>query len=258
VEALDKLARGQSREAFITPAQMIETALKHGVDGIAFTYSEPAVWLEYVLDVSKLAHEAGLFTVYVSNSFVTDEALELMAPHIDVLCSDIKSLSAEFYKDICPVSTIDQVLGSIKRAAELGIHVETRTNVIPTKNDNLEELAGIAEWIRDNLGADSPWHVTKFFPAYQLSHLPATENAIIDQAAEAGRAAGLINVYGHTDISCDCATENAPVSAWMELDADALNTVKACAAPCCGDEGILVKKFEREAGLIPVTKSATS
>ena len=95
VEALDKLARGQSTEAWITPEQMVETAFKHGVEGTAFTYSEPAVWLEYVL-------------------------------------------------------------GSIRRAAELGIHVETRTNVIPTKNDNLEELAGIAEWIRDNLGADSP------------------------------------------------------------------------------------------------------
>ncbi|MEE8307195.1 MAG: hypothetical protein V3R81_08010, partial [Gammaproteobacteria bacterium] len=82
--------------------------------------------------------------------------------------------------------------------------------------------------------------------------------AIIDQAAEAGRAAGLINVYGHTDISCDCATENAPVSAWMELDAQTLNTVKACAAPCCGDEGILVKKFEREAGLIPLRRTAAT
>jgi pyruvate formate lyase activating enzyme len=126
--------------------------------------------------------------------------------------------------------------------------------VIPTKNDSLEELAGIAGWIRDNLGADSPWHVTKFFPAYQLSHLPATDNAIIDQAAQAGRDLGLRHVYGHTDISCDCATENAPVSAWVELDADALNSVKACAAPCCGDEGILVKKFEREAGLLEPRK----
>jgi len=99
--------------------------------------------------------------------------------------------------------------------------------------------------------------VTKFFPAYQLSHLPATENSIIDAAAEAGREIGLNNVYGHTDISCDCATENAPVSAWMELDADTLNTVKACAAPCCGDEGILVKKFEREAGLIPAIETTT-
>ena len=250
VEALDKLAKGESTDAWITPEQIVESALKHEVGGIAFTYSEPAVWLEYVLDVSKLAREAGLFTVYVSNSFVTDEALELMAPHIDVLCSDIKSLSAEFYKDICPVSTIEQVLGSIKKASDLGIHVETRTNVIPGKNDSPEELREIAEWIRDNLGADSPWHVTKFFPAYQLSHLPATPNAIIDEAAVTGREIGLKHVYAHTDISCDCATENMPVSAWLELDAHALNTMNKCAADCCGDEGILVKKFERAAGLL--------
>ncbi len=250
VEALDKLARGESTEAWITPEQIIETALKHGVDGIAFTYSEPAVWLEYVLDVSRLARKAGLFTVYVSNSFVTDEALELMSPYIDVLCSDIKSLSDEFYEDICPVSNVEQVLSSIRTARALGIHVETRTNVIPGKNDNPEELMRIAEWIRDNLGADSPWHVTKFFPAYELSHIRPTPNAIIDIAAENARKIGLQNVYGHTDISCDCATENAPVSDWLELDAAGLNEVKRCAASCCGDEGILVKKFEREAGLL--------
>ena len=251
VEALDKLAKGQSTDAWVTPEDLVETALKHKVGGIAFTYSEPAVWLEYVLDVSKLAHEAGLFTVYVSNSFVTDEALELMAPHIDVLCSDIKSLSAEFYQDICPVSTVDQVLGSIKKARELGIHVETRTNVIPGKNDDPRELRQISEWIRDNLGDDSPWHVTKFFPAYQLSHLPATPNEIIDEAAVAGREVGLKHVYGHTDISCDCATENIPVKAWLELDPAALNEVNQCAASCCGDEGILLKKFEKEAGVLP-------
>ena len=159
-------------------------------------------------------------------------------------------MSAEFYKDICPVSTIDQVLGSIKKAHDLGIHVETRTNIIPTKNDDLDEMKRIAEWIYNNLGADSPWHVTKFFPAYKLSHLPETPNEIIDAAAENGRKLGLVNVYGHSDISCDCATENMPVSEW--LDADALNAVKQCAAPCCGDEGILVKKFEKEAGLLNV------
>ncbi len=250
VEALDKLAKGQSTDPWVRPEQIVETALRHEVDGIAFTYSEPAVWLEYVLDVSKLAHEAGLFTVYVSNSFVTDEALELMAPHMDVLCSDIKSMSAGFYKDICPVSTVEQVLNSIKKANDLGIHVETRTNVIPGKNDSPQELRQIAEWIRDNLGADSPWHVTKFFPAYQLSHIPPTPHAIIDEAAATGREIGLRHVYAHTDISCDCATENMPVSAWLEMDANALNEVNQCAASCCGDEGILVKKFERAAGLL--------
>ena len=80
VKALDELARGESKEAWVTPESLIETALRAGVQGIAFTYSEPAVWLEYVMDVCVLAHEAGLYTVYVSNSFVTDEALEVMAP----------------------------------------------------------------------------------------------------------------------------------------------------------------------------------
>ena len=235
VEALDQLARGQSADAWVAPAQMVETALKHGVDGIAFTYSEPAVWLEYVID----------------------EALELMAPHIDVLCSDIKSLREDFYREICPVGTVEQVLGSIEKAAELGIHVETRTNVIPTRNDDPDELERIAAWIRDHLGADSPWHVTKFFPAYRLSHLPATDDTIIERAAAAARALGLKNVYGHTDISCDCAGENAPVSAWLELDPDQLADLNRCPAPCCGDEGILVVKFEREAGLADVTKTTT-
>ncbi|MCP4433789.1 MAG: radical SAM protein, partial [Gammaproteobacteria bacterium] len=215
-----------------------------------FTYSEPAVWLEYVIDVSRAAHQAGLFTVYVSNSFVTDEALELMAPHIDVLCSDIKSLSDEFYKDICPVSEVDQVLASISRAQQLGIHVETRTNVIPGKNDSEAELLQIAEWIRDNLGVDSAWHITRFFPAYKLSHIAPTPSEIIDKAVANARLAGLNNVYGHTDISCDCATENTPVADWLQLDAEALNEVRKCAADCCGDEGILLKKLEREAGLL--------
>ena len=128
--------------------------------------------------------------------------------------------------------------------------VRTRTNIIPGKNDDPRALAAIAEWIRDNLGADSPWHVTKFYPAYQLSHLPATPNAIIDAAAKSGREIGLQNVYAHTDISCDCATENKPVSAWLELDADTLKQINKCAASCCGDEGILVKKFEKQAGVL--------
>jgi pyruvate formate lyase activating enzyme len=250
VQALDKLARGESTDAWVTPEEIVEVALKHGVQGIAFTYSEPAVWMEYVIDVSRMAHAAGLYTVYVSNSYVTDEALEEVAPHIDVRCSDIKSLSDEFYKDICPVSTVDQVLASIKKAYDLGIHVETRTNVIPGKNDDPVELERIAQWVYDNLGADSPWHVTKFFPAYQLSHVPETPHEIIHTAAEQGKAIGLKHVYAHTDISCDCASENATVADWLGKPAEEVLQINKCAASCCGDEGILVKKFEKEAGLI--------
>ncbi len=250
VEALNRLARGESTDAWVRPEQVVELAQKHGVDGIAFTYSEPAVWLEYVIDVGKLAKEAGLYTVYVSNSYVTEEALQEVAPYIDVMCSDIKSLRDDFYRDICPTSQVSEVLTSIKQAHELGIHVETRTNIIPGKNDDPDELRRIAEWIRDNLGADSPWHVTKFFPAYQLSHVPETPNEIIELAAAQAREVGLEHVHSHTDISCDCASDNASVDDWLGRSAEEIEQMNKCSASCCGSEGILVKKFEKEAGLI--------
>lgn len=247
VEALDALARGQSTAAYATPAQLVEAAQRHGVEGIAFTYSEPAVWLEYVLDVSVLAKEVGLYTVYVSNSFVTDEALELMAPYVDVLCSDIKSMRDAFYKEICKPANVEQVLGSIAKAADLGIHVETRTNVIPGKNDDLDELGMIANWIRDHLGADSPWHITKFFPAYKLSDVPETPSETLWAAYERARAVGLNHVYVYDDKGCDCAGENLPVATYLGDEPEQIHQVKKCAASCCGDEGILLGKYEREA-----------
>lgn len=245
VEALDALARGQATAAYARPEELVEAAQRHRADGIAFTYSEPAVWLEYVMDVSRLARMAGLFTVYVSNSFVTDEALTMMAPHVDVLCSDIKSMDDAFYADICRAASVDQVLASIEKANRLGIHIETRTNVIPSRNDDLEMLGCIAVWIRDHLGADSPWHITKFFPAYKLSHLLATPSEILWQAHDAARRVGLHNVYVYDDKGCDCADENLPVAAYLSQDPAQVHAVKKCAAACCGDEGLLLKKYEQ-------------
>ncbi len=246
VRALDELAKGQSKEAWVSPQSLVDSAIKADVQGIAFTYSEPAVWLEYVIDTAKLAKQAGLYTVYVSNSYITDEALELVAPYIDVLCSDIKSMSDEFYQEICRPATVNQVLHCIKKAHELGIHVETRTNIIPGKNDDPEEHYQIACWVRDNLGKDSPWHITRFFPAYQLSHIPATEEESLFRAEKEAQRAGLNNIYVYNDKGCDCAKENRPVEFYLNSNQDNSNTINQCAANCCGDEGILLKKYEQK------------
>jgi len=247
VEALDELAKGESTQAWVPPASLVESALRANVQGIAFTYSEPAVWTEYVLDVAKLAQEAGLYTVYVTNSFITDAALELIAPHIDVLCSDIKSMKDEFYQEICRPATVKQVLHSIKKAQELGIHVETRTNIIPGKNDDAAEYYKIAQWVKDNLGVDSPWHITRFFPAYKLSHLEPTPEADLYKAKSEALRAGLKNVYVYDDKGCDCAAENSPIEFYLNASTDEINTVKKCPVSCCGDEGILLKKYEQPA-----------
>jgi pyruvate formate lyase activating enzyme len=242
--ALDELARGRSTAAYVAPAELVDAAVRHGVEGIAFTYSEPAVWLEYVLDASQLAHEHGLYTVYVSNSFVTDEALALMAPWVDVLCSDIKSLEEGFYREICAVADVSRVLASIESAQRRGLHVETRTNIIPGRNDDPDMLRAIARWIRDHLGSDSPWHITRFFPAYRLAHLPATPRELLWRAHDMARAEGLSNVYVYDDKGCDCAEENLPLPAYLSRDPRALHTIKKCSASCCGEEGVLLKKYE--------------
>ena len=243
--ALDALARGEATAAYAAPAELIASALRLGVHGIAFTYSEPAVWLEYVMDVSRLARDHGLYTVYVSNSFVTDEALATMAPYADVLCSDIKSLQDAFYKDVCRAASVEQVLASVERAQRLGIHVETRTNIIPGKNDELDMLRRIAAWIHDHLGADSPWHITKFFPAYRLSHLSPTPTETLWRAHDAAKSVGLRNVYVYDDKGCDCAGENLPVAAYLTQTSEELHAVKKCAGSCCGEQGVLLKKYEQ-------------
>jgi len=245
VKALDDLAKGESREAWVTPKALVESAQRAGVQGIAFTYSEPAVWLEYVIDTSIQAHEAGLYTVYVSNSYVTDEALELMAPHIDVLCSDIKSMRDDFYRDICRPARVEQVLHAIRRAHQLGIHVETRTNIIPGKNDDPQEHYEIACWVRGNLGKNSPWHITRFFPAYKLSDVPPTPEETLFKASEAAERAGLQHVYVYNDKGCDCAEENRPVEFYLNDRNAEIHKVKKCAAGCCGEQGVLLKKYEQ-------------
>jgi len=246
LEALDQLAKGQSTQAYLTPQQLVDSALQQKVQGIAFTYSEPAVWLEFVLDVAALAKQHGLYTVYVSNSFVTHQALQLMAPVMDVLCSDIKSFSDDFYAGICRKAKVADVLDSIKAAQDLGIHVETRTNIIPGKNDDHQTYRAIAGWIHDHLGADSPWHITKFFPAYRLSHLPPTPTQALYDAQTEALNAGLNHVYVYDDKGCDCARENKSLDSYVKNTDGSLFENKKCAAQCCGDDGVLLKKYEMQ------------
>jgi len=245
VTALDELARGESAAAWVPPATLVEVAGRHGADGIAFTYSEPAVWLEYVIDAAVAARAAGLYTVYVSNSFVTDEALAEVAPLVDVLCSDIKSLDDGFYHDICGKANVAAILASIERAQRLGMHVETRTNIIPGRNDDPDMLRGIATWIHDHLGADSPWHITRFFPAFKLAHVPSTPSETLWRARDLAHAAGLRNVHVYDDKGCDCATDNLPVDAYLGVDPSTVHATRKCVASCCGTEGVLLKKYER-------------
>jgi pyruvate formate lyase activating enzyme len=164
--------------------------------GVAWTYNEPTIWLEYILDGAQLAHEHDLYTVMVTNGYITEEALDVLGPHIDAYRVDVKGFTDDQYRELCRIREMEPVLHAAVRAKERhGCHVEIVTNVIPTFNDDEGTLGAIAEWIYASLGPDTPWHVTRFVPYLEYAHLSPTPVATLERAVRIGQDAGLRFVY---------------------------------------------------------------
>ncbi len=178
----------------ITPEDAVKRALATGCKSISWTYNEPAIWHEYTYDSAVLAKKAGLKTIYVTNGYITPEALRRIAPYLDAFRVDIKSFSNDFYRKICG-ARLAPVLESTKLAKELGMHVETITLIIPTKNDSQEEITQIVRWVRDNLGADTPMHFTRFHPMYKMDDLNATPLTTLEMAYDIAKKEGMRFVY---------------------------------------------------------------
>lgn len=183
-------------EVHVPPQRVIDLARDSGSVGLAWTYNEPGIWLNYALDTAKLAKAAGLYTVYVTNGYATPEHLDTIGPYLDVYRVDIKSFDDEFYRKLIKVPHVQGILDVAKRAKDKWkMHLEVVTNVIPTWNDKESTLRNIARWIVDNLGDLTPWHITRFFPYAQLSNLPPTPPTTLERAVAIGREEGLKFVY---------------------------------------------------------------
>ncbi len=180
----------------ISPEDSIELTKEYKCGGIAWTYNEPGIWFEYTFNGAKLAKKNNLYTVYVTNGYLTPEALDIIGPYLDAYRVDLKGFSDSFYQELARVHRWRGILEVAKRAQQKwDMHVEVVTNVIPTMNDDDEQLEGIATWIRDNLGELTPWHVTRFYPHHELRHLPPTPIATLEHAYEIGKSVGLRFVY---------------------------------------------------------------
>lgn len=186
---------GACQNGFL-PENLVDAAKKAGCEGVAWTYNEPAIWLNYTLDCATLAKSAGLYTVYVTNGYATKEHLDMIGPHLDVYRVDIKSMSDDFYKKLIKVPSVRGILDVAKRAKDKWkMHIECVTNIIPTWNDSEENIRQIARWIAENLGDLTPWHVTRFFPSAKLQDVPPTSPETLFRAAEIGREEGLKFIY---------------------------------------------------------------
>jgi pyruvate formate lyase activating enzyme len=186
---------GEMRTEHLSPEKLVRQAKDTGCIGISWTFNEPAIWFEYTLDAARLARELGLYTNYVTNGFITEEALAMIAPFLDVYRVDIKAFDEETYMRTGHIKQFRGILNVAKKAKEYGMHVEVVTNVTPGFNDNEQELHGIASWIKNSLGPETPWHVTRFYPHLELSHLPPTPVAVLEKARETGKEEGLWYVY---------------------------------------------------------------
>lgn len=178
----------------VSPEEIVRRAIDSNCRSISYTYTEPTIFYEFAYDTARLAHEAGLRNVFVTNGYISKEALAKIAPYLDAANVDLKGFSEEFYRKIVH-ARLSEVLDSLIEYRKLGIWLEVTTLLITGLNDSDEQLQGIASFIASNLGVETPWHVTQFYPTYKLTDRPRTMVDTLRRARDIGRAAGLKYVY---------------------------------------------------------------
>jgi pyruvate formate lyase activating enzyme len=179
---------------YMPPRRVAELARQNGCPTIAFTYSEPVVFSEYLMDTADAGHEAGIRSIVVSNGFIGQTALKAAYGKMDAVKIDLKSFSESYYRDVVK-GRLKPVLDSLVTLRELGKWTEIVYLVAPTLNDSDREFRSLAQWIKANLGADVPLHFTQFHPEYLLKNLPVTPVPTLERAKAIADAEGLHYVY---------------------------------------------------------------
>jgi pyruvate formate lyase activating enzyme len=190
-----------TRNADLPPEDVVRYAQRQGAPVIAYTYSEPIIFYEYMFDTARLAREAGLRNAVISAGFINPEPLRALCEVVDAVKIDLKGYDSAFYRDVCG-GELEPVLETIAAIYETRTHLEIVNLVVPTLNDDLGQLRALARWIVDDLGPDVPLHFSRFYPQYKLKNLPPTPVETLEQAREIAlgegvRFAYIGNVGGH-------------------------------------------------------------
>lgn len=172
------IAREIPDTQWVEPEEMVALAKEQGCPSISYTYNEPTVFLEYVLDTARLAREAGLKNIFVTNGFISPEPLEDLLAVMDALNIDVKTFDVSHYHNVCG-GGLEDVKRTVERARQR-VHVELTALLVPGIHDNLEDLESMFEWIA-SMDPDMPLHLSRYFPMYQY-HEPATEPGLMIEA----------------------------------------------------------------------------
>lgn len=183
-----------SRTTTVQPEAIVSSAMENGCESISYTYTEPTVFFELAFETAKIAKEKGLLNIFVTNGFMSPDALEMISPYLDAANVDLKAFDNAFYKTYCKAS-IEPVKANLKAMKEMGIMVEVTTLLIPELNDSEKALEQTAGFIAGELGPQTPWHISRFHPCHEMTDRHPTPVATLERAWEAGHSAGLHYVY---------------------------------------------------------------
>lgn len=192
----DLSQRRKVEGTYISPEEIIKLAKKYGADGLAYTYNEPSIFAEFAHDVGVMAHRAGLFNVFVSNGYFTDEGVEYFSEFLDGITVDFKgNANKEFLRKYAMVPDPEPIFRTLKALKEKNVHVEITDLVVPKVGDNIDDARKLSRWIAENLGEDTPVHFLRFHPDYRLLWLPETPVKTLEEHYRVAREEGLNYVY---------------------------------------------------------------
>ena len=212
---ISQLTPEEAQNTDLPPEAVVRGAQGGGAPVIAYTYSEPTAFYEYMLETSRQAHQAGLRNAVVSAGFIDPEPLQELCGSVDAIKIDLKGFDEGFYQKVCQAK-LEPVLESIRTIYANGVHLEIVNLVVPTLNDNLEQLRSLARWIVSEISPDIPLHFSRFFPQYKLDNLPPTPTETLDKAYQIAQEEGLRFVYvgnvpGHQGNNTYCPKCKRPI-----------------------------------------------
>jgi pyruvate formate lyase activating enzyme len=178
----------------VTPEEVVKAAERAGCRSISYTYTEPTVFFEFALETARLANSKGIRNVFVTNGYMTAEALDMIAPVLDAANVDLKAFTRKYYKELCGAK-LEHVQEALRNMKAKGVFVEVTTLIVPGLNDDPDELKALAAFLAHDLDPDTPWHISRFHPTYRLTDRPPTPVKTLRNAREIGLAAGLRYVY---------------------------------------------------------------
>ena len=223
----------------ITPEKIVLNTKKAECQTIAYTYTEPTIFFEYSYDTARIAHEAGLKNIYVTNGYMTDEMLAMLSPYLNAVNVDLKAFRDKTYRQIIG-ARLQPVLDNLKKIKQLGIWLEVTSLIIPGINDDPHEIRDIANFVVKELGSDVPWHISRFFPAYKMKEVPATPLQTLQVAKEIGHEEGIHYVYLGNVINNENMDTKCPKCSRVLIERTNFrimrNNIKDDCCPNCGKE----------------------